>query len=448
MRFLPIAAVAVALLLPGTAHAAALSTTTVTYDASSAVIPNPGRGFFTYTETHLTDSPDDYVPLNADDLAAARVNDARSVVFRIFYLEKYRDVDTISKADLALIQADFKAARTAGVKMVIRFAYTSTDGADAPRNRVIRHIAQLRLTLLVNADVIQAIQAGFIGRWGEWYYSDNFTTDPSDPATVTGSDWARRKVVLTALLAATSASTTIQVRTPQIKRRLYPSGAQAARIGIHDDCFLAGTDDNGTFSAADDAAWLAAQSPSTLVGGETCEQSGRSGWINADREMAAYHWTYLNPSFDAAVIDSWGADGIAEAGRKLGYRFRLVDADLPALARTGTKVSARIRVTNEGYASPALKRPVRLVLHDGTRTHSFDFSTDVRSWTPGRTLSMTVVFTAPSKAGDYALYLNLPDPNPALAKANNAPYAIQMANNDIWDETHGWNALGVTLSTR
>jgi hypothetical protein len=448
MRLLPIAAVAVALLLPGTAHAAALSTTTMTYDASTAVIANPDRGFFTYTETHLTGDPADYVPLDADALAAARLNNARSVVFRIFYLEKYRDVDLISKADLALIQADFAAARAAGVKLVIRFAYTSTDGADAPQERIVRHINQLRLTLLVNADVIEAIQAGFIGRWGEWYYSDNFTTDPGDPDTVTGTDWARRKVVLTALLNVTSASTTIQVRTPQIKRRLYPTGAKAARIGIHDDCFLAGTDDNGTYRAADDTAWLAAQAPSTLVGGETCEQSARSDFANAAAEMAKYHWTYLNPSFNTDVLDSWGAAGLTEAGRRLGYRFRLVDADLPDSARTGTKITARISVANDGYASPVQKRPVRLVLDDGTHTPSVDFSTDVRAWTPGRTVSMSVVFTAPSKAGDYQLYLNLPDPNPRLAKADNAPYAIQMANDGIWDATRGWNSLGVTLTVK
>jgi hypothetical protein len=437
--------VAVTLLLPGTAHAAALSTTTLTYDASSAVIANPDRGFFTYTETHLTANPGDYVPLDADVLRAARLNDARSVVFRLFYLEKYRDVDTITKDDLALIQADFKAARAAGVKLVLRFAYTSTDGADAPRERIVRHIAQLRLTLLVNADVIQAIQAGFVGRSGEWFESDNFTADPANPLTVTTADWSRRKVVLTALLAATSASTTIQVRTPQIKRRLYPSGPQEARIGIHDDCFLGGTDDNGTFGATD-AAWLAAQSPSTLVGGETCEASARSDWANAAREMAAYHWTYLNPSFNTAVLDSWGPAGLAEAGRNLGYRFRLVDASLPTAARINTKISARITVTNDGYASPTGKRPVRLVLTDGTRTQNVDISADVRAWTPGRTVQLSLTFTAPSKAGDYGLYLNLPDPNPTLAKAQNAPYAIQLANDGVWDDTRGWNSLGATVT--
>ncbi|MFG1989958.1 DUF4874 domain-containing protein [Actinoplanes sp. NPDC048988] len=116
MRFLPAAAVAVAVLLPGTAVAATPST--VTYAPSTAAIANPGRGFFTYTETHFGS----YTPLSASSLTKARVDQARSLVYRIFYLEKYQAVDQISAADLALVRADFAAARAAGVKMVVRFA--------------------------------------------------------------------------------------------------------------------------------------------------------------------------------------------------------------------------------------------------------------------------------------------------------------------------------------
>ncbi|MET0426817.1 MAG: DUF4874 domain-containing protein, partial [Actinoplanes sp.] len=233
MRFLPVAALAVGLLLPGTAEAAAPATVTRTYAASPADIANPGRGFFQYTETHLTAAGDGWAPL--------AVTGGRSLVFRIFYLEKYQSVDTITPADLALIRADFTAARKAGVKLVVRFAYTSTSDADAPKARVLRHIAQLGPILTANADILTAVQAGFIGRWGEWYYTQNFT----DP------DGAARKEVLQALVAATAPSTPIQVRTPQIKRRLLPA---VARIGVHNDCFLAGADDYGTF-VGDDPAW-------------------------------------------------------------------------------------------------------------------------------------------------------------------------------------------------
>ncbi|MEV4346857.1 DUF4832 domain-containing protein [Actinoplanes sp. NPDC049596] len=421
MRFLPAAAVAVAVLLPGTAVAATPSTATVTYAASAASIANPGRGFFTYTETHFGS----YTPLVDADLAAARVNQARSLVYRIFYLEKYQAVDQISAADLALVRADFAAARTAGVKLIVRFAYASESDADAPEARVLKHIAQLGPILKAGADVITAVQAGFVGRWGEWYYSRNFGTEGTP-------DWTSRGHVLAALLAATAPSTVVQVRTPAIKRRLAPD---VARVGVHDDCFLAGTDDYGTFTG-DDAAWLA--SSAVLVGGETCDVSARSAWPNARAEMARYHWTYLNPSFNTDVLDSWGAAGRAEADRRLGYRIRLVKAVLPTAARAGSRVTATITLVNDGYAAPVANRPVRLIV--GSR--SVVVNTDVRTWTPGKLITLKVSFIAAS--GAYALSL----PDPAATLAAKPAYAIQLANPQVWNPATGRNSLGRSLTVK
>ncbi|WP_306213882.1 DUF4832 domain-containing protein [Actinoplanes sp. RD1] len=410
-------AVAAALLLPGAAVAAPPAPVTRTYAASAASFANPGRGFFTYTETHVGPG---YVPLDAAALTAARVHEAHSLVYRIFYLEGYQAVDTIGAADLARISADFATARRAGVKLVVRFAYSADSDLDAPEARVLRHIAQLKPILTGNADILAAVQAGFVGRWGEWYYTQGFAADTT---------WAARGRVLRALLAATSATTPVQVRTPQIKRRLAPA---VARVGVHDDCFLAGTDDYGTFTAADDRAWLAAQSRTALVGGETCDPSERSGWANASAELAAYHWTYLNPSFHAGVLDSWGAAGRAEASRRLGYRLRLLSLTQPA---PGT---VTIKITNDGYAAPLQNRPVHLILTTGTTRRTVTVPADLRTWQPGTTITLTARFPAP-RAGTQ-LALSLPDPAPRLAA--NPAYAIRLANTGTWDAARGWNTLG------
>ncbi|WP_305788292.1 DUF4832 domain-containing protein [Symbioplanes lichenis] len=414
-------AVAAALLLPGPAVAAPLATYTRTYASSAADFANPGRGFFTYTETHV--GPD-HAPLDAAALTAARVHDGRSLVYRIFYLERYQGADTIGAADLARISADFATARRAGVKLVVRFAYSADSDLDAPEARVLKHIAQLKPILTGNADILAAVQAGFVGRWGEWYYTQSFPT------------WAARGRVLEALLAATSATTPVQVRTPQIKRRLAPA---VARVGVHDDCFLAGTDDYGTFTAADDRAWLAAQSRTALVGGETCDPSERSGWANASAELAAYHWTYLNPSFHAGVLDSWGAAGRAEASRRLGYRLRAISLTLPARVRPGATVTATIKITNDGYAAPVQNRPVRLIVITGTTRRAVTVPADVRTWQPGRTVTLTARFTAPRAATRLAL--SLPDPAPSLAAI--PAYAIRLAGTGTWDAARGWNDLGM-----
>ncbi|MGX6601074.1 DUF4832 domain-containing protein [Micromonosporaceae bacterium Da 78-11] len=437
MRLLPAvtaATTALSLLLSGPALAVTPATITRAYPVSAADVANPGRGFFTYTETHFAEDGTGFVPLDADALTEARTTQARSLVFRIFYLERYRTVDTISAADLALIRADFATARDAGVKLIVRFAYTADSDADAPEARVLKHIAQLGPILKANADVLTAIQAGLIGRWGEWYYTQNFAIDKNETA-----GRAARRRVLQALLAATSASTPVQVRTPQIKRKLVPT---VTRVGIHDDCFLADADDSGTFQAADDREWLAAQSRTVLVGGETCAPSDRSGWTGAAAEMATYHWTYLNPSFNTDVLDSWGAYGLSAASSRLGYRLRLVKATLPAKAVAGSTVTATITPTDDGYAAPAQNRPVRLVVVTGTTERVVTVPADVRTWQPGQPVTLTVRFAVPR--GPVSLYLSLPDPAARLAP--DPAYAIQLANVGTWDATRGWNALGPVLS--
>lgn len=428
MRSFLAGATALALILPGAAPAvAAPAAVTRAYSESDEVFANPGRGFFTYTETHLLADGSGRVPLDAAALAEARSAQGRSLVFRIFYLEKYQSTDTLSAADLALIRADFAAVRAAGVKAVVRFAYTSSSDADAGPDRTVKHIAQLKSILTANADVLAAVQAGFVGRWGEWYYTRNFTRP----------DQADRKRVLTALLAAVPASVPVQVRTPKIARQLAPGNT---RVGVHNDCFLAGTDDYGTYTAADDRQWLAGRP--ILVGGETCDVSDRSGWADASTEMAAYHWSYLNPSFHLDVLNSWGAAGLTEAGRRLGYRLRLAETTIPARAKPGTRVDISFTIINEGYAAPVQNRPVRLVL-TGSRTRTIALPADIRTWAPGKAVTVRASFTAPA-AGTYALALSLPDPATRLAAV--PAYAIRLANTGVWDAGTGRNDLGATLT--
>ncbi|MBU2669639.1 DUF4832 domain-containing protein [Actinoplanes bogorensis] len=405
---------------------------TKTYAASSEVFANPGRGFFTYSETTLGTG---FEPLDAVSLAHDRVADAHTLVYRHYYLTKYQAVDQISAADLALISADFGTVRKAGDKIVVRFSYSDSSDLDAPPARVLRHIAQVGPILKANADVIAAVQAGFIGQWGEWYYSKNFS---SSPGVLTAQNRADRKAVLAALLTATAPTTPIQVRTPSYKRTLLPD---VARIGIHNDCFLAGTDDYGTYEAADDTKWLAS-STTMLVGGETCDVSSRSGWPNAGAEMARYHWTYLNPSFNADVLTSWGAAGRTEAARRLGYRLRLIRAVLPATARRGAQLTATLTLTNDGYAAPIANRPLNLVLTSGGSVRTFRVTADLRTLTPGRTVTVKAAFTAPA-VGTYRLALALPDPSPRIAAV--PAYAIRLANPGVWDAAQGRNNLGATL---
>ena len=425
--------------------AAATGPVTYSYAASSAVIANPGRGMFHYTETHARADGSGYVPLDPSAMTRWRTSEAVTLVYRIFYLERFAGRDDIDAGYLSQVRADLSAARTAGVKLVIRFAYAQDSSQDAPATRVVGHIRQLAPALNDNADVIAAMQAGFVGQWGEWYYSDNFVSDRQRPWTLTTADWQARGAVLNALLDNTIGSIFLQVRYPTIKQRLLADApsARSARVGIHDDCFLASADDYGTFATSSDYAWLQQQTLTVPMGGETCQTSGaRSQWPSASADLAAYHWSYLNADYHPDVLASWGG-GLDEARRRLGYRLRLTQVAVPATAVAGGTFELKVGMANDGYAAPFQARPVRLVLKDAGGRFTTAVPIDVRTIGAGRTTTFTVRVTAPSRPGTYAVNLALPDPSSRLAGV--PAYSVQLANSGTWNAARGTNDLGAQI---
>src|SRR6476646_5810275 len=94
-------------------------TTTVNYTASTAEIANPERGFYNHEETHSTG----YDALSQSSMTNARINDKYTLILRIFYLDSFMN-SPISSDYLANMQADFAKIRAAGIKCMIRFAYS------------------------------------------------------------------------------------------------------------------------------------------------------------------------------------------------------------------------------------------------------------------------------------------------------------------------------------
>ncbi|WP_020575898.1 DUF4832 domain-containing protein [Actinopolymorpha alba] len=451
-----------------------------TYAPSDEVLANPQRGFYHHTETHYRPDGSGYAPLDAATLRTWREQDKVTQVLRVFYLEKFATTDRIDSRYLDLMRADFASARAAGVKLILRFAYAQPRDdwpyqppyGDAPKSRVLKHIAQLAPVLRGNADVIEVVQAGFIGLWGEGYYTDHFVADPSDPGTVTEQDWANRREVYLALLKALPADRMIQVRTMQMKQKALgrPSGVEgaltaeeaftggpAARIGHHNDCFLASPDDFGTFLSDPitlDQEYLAQETRFVPAGGETCNVNPpRSEWPSAAAELARYHYSYLNADYNRAVLNSWG-EGLVEAKRRLGYRFRLTQGSFTDGVRPGRSFTVNLALRNDGWAAPFSRRGVELVLQGERRSYAFSVKADPRRWEAGTTANLSVRACAALPPGRYQLLLNLPDPAPSLRSqaplpgtqtSYNAAYAIQLANQGVWQPRTGYNDLRHTL---
>ena len=430
--------VTLALLAAGGMTAAQAATTdpvTVTYPTGAETIANPERGFMHYADCSGA-------PLSATTMAGWR-QDGITQVFCMFYLRDFRDRD-LDDATLALLQQQFEAVRTAGMTAIVRFAYTDSEaGDDAAPAQVLRHIAQLKPVLQANAYVIATVQAGFVGAWGEWYYTQHF----GNAGQVSAEDQANRKAVVDALLDALPATRTVQLRTPGFKRTFYGTepGAQH-RVGHHNDCFLASADDFGTYTdPAVERPYLAADSAKVPVGGETCAVNPpRSECTSALAEMAQFHWSYLNADYQPDVLASWRTGGcMAEVQKRLGYRFVLTSG---TFSNTAESVSVRIDVRNEGFAAPYNPRLAQLILRDDAgKLYRLPLTTDPRGWAPGTTTTIEQDVPLPTDlpAGTYQLGLALADATPALEAV--PEYAIRTANPGLWD-TAGYNSLGASIT--
>ncbi|GAB3423077.1 DUF4832 domain-containing protein [Flindersiella endophytica] len=432
------------------APAAAGHKAVVTYEPTDEVIANPERGFY-------------HFPLECDkaDFDAATLRQYRETeqitqVMCVFYLSEFK-TGPISQAALDQFQQQADTIRAAGLKTILRFAYTqSTEGDDASPAVVTGHLNQLAPYLQRNSDVIAVVQAGFIGAWGEWWYTNNF----GDEGNVTAADWANRKAMVEQLLSVLPKDRMVEVRTPYYKRTMYGdaalspgeayNGTARARIGQHNDCFLASPDDFGTYiDPAVDYPYLAAETRYLPMGGETCNPNPpRSECATALQEMELFHYSYLNTDYHQGVLDSWTAGGcMPEVKRKLGYRFALSQGTFPDSATRGGKLPIRLQLANEGWSAPYNPRSVNLILRNtqSGAVRSLPLTTDPRRWSAGQpaTVSQNVTLPADLPAGTYALLLELPDPSPSLR--TRPEYKIRLANNDLWEATTGYNDLRHTV---
>ena len=403
------------------------------------LFPNPERGFIhnliVYSEGEGLN------PLTLASLKGQNV----SMVLRMYYLEKFKDTP-ISEAELSLIQSDMQKLRDAGVKCVLRFAYTDNmDGADAPLSIITQHLDQLKPVFEENKDVIAFFQAGFIGAWGEWHSSSNGL------ATV-----ENEKAVLFKILSVLPVEIMVQVRTPGAKQQIFNSTAPvtstmaytsdlAARVGHHNDCFLAGGTDYGTYSNIQaDKNYISSEALYVPTGGETCPPEATSpGCSTATEEMKLLKWTYLNLDWYKPVIDLWRNSGcFDEFQRSLGYRLLLVSAKLPKQGVADQDYTVDISLTNRGFAPMYNSKITSLVFKNITSgtTYPFVLPVDLRACKPYGLLEITKsVKLTGIPQGDYDLYLSITDRTDKLK--NRTEYSVRLANTTTWDDTSGMNNL-------
>ena len=471
-------------------------------------IVNPDRGFY-YPYTTSTSA---FEPLVLSDLVSRRENAytpfqatyqvKSSIALRHYVLDSYVNVDQLQSSFLSQIQTDFDTARAAGVRLILRFSYTITPNpgscsagficppyGDAPKARVLSHISQLAPLLSANSDVILGLQQGFIGTWGENYYTDYFgDASVNDQGYLTNQNWNDRNEVVAALLQALPVTRMLQLRYPQAKQRylLGPDAALSspgmssnqsfdqtdqARLGFHNDCFLASEDDFGTFADYGNDASPVSSGNSlllkdyakndgafTLVGGETCsdafspQNNCESDSGRAIEELESNHYSYLNSDYNNLVNNDW-AEGMCleEIKRRLGYRLVLTRADVPSQVNSGQALTLKIELTNTGFAAPVNPRQLWLVMRNKQSNAETRYLLDGQNTDPQRWLagSSQQIIASPVMqgltAGSYSLWLHLIDSSNNEQILNRAEFSIRFANEGTWESSTGYNNLMATV---
>jgi len=439
----------------GLAAVSAQNAREVVYEESFENFANPERGFY-----------------HARELSKPENFDLRDEGVTLIYgrvsADAFRD-RPFTEEFLAAIQQGFDEARRQGIKVNARVAYNhgpypgciARYGDDAPKQIVLKHISQLKPLWQKNKDVIDVIDAGFIGGWGEWHNSAH------------GLDSLHnRREILFAILDALPKDRMVVQRAPHYKRAIFTGseingdsvitrarafdGSYLSRVGHLNDCFLSSENDVGTYIFEDqgwplekELSYIGGESRYVPYGGETCALDDRNQCQNAVREMKKLHINYLNLDYNKKVLNRWKDEGCFDEIRlKLGYRFVLRKAVLPVAVNAGSVMELRFEIENVGFGELFNPRDAEIVLvsnKTGVEQVAV-LSEDPRFWGAGERTTVVTRLSLPDDQtpGSYSIGIRLPDKSPSIH--DDPRYAVRFANTDIRMATTGTNVLSGDLT--
>ena len=450
----------------------------LSFHESADDVKNPERGLYKMVEFfyHKRDGSSTSTTASLTD----SYNEEGTLVMTLFYLFDFVDSDHISSDGLQYVRDVLANVRKQGKKAIVRFAYNNEHPSnyhqEPTKDQILNHLTDLQPVLSDFEDVIYVVQAGFIGTYGEWYYTTHFSrfqgNKESRDFTVDGNvvtGYENRAAVLDALLAAVPASRQIELRTPFYKRYYLnpnsisswtpltePGGTDAnARLAFHNDAFLAGSDDMGTYHHSEDRPMWQQQSAWLVCGGEAPYGTSYSldygdTYEEVRDAICSYHYSYLHHdtayhtgnSGGSRMMKYWHEQGwMPDIKKLLGYRLYLETARIEG---EGLAAESSLQFTltfhNSGAAPVMNARPMKLVLlQDGSATVLADQVGDIRlvESQSSKTFTVTVALPRDIVAGDkLALWL----PDAAEPLQSTPAYSIQLANNDVaWDS--GYNIV-------
>ncbi|HQS47732.1 MAG: hypothetical protein B7Y12_00785 [Rhizobiales bacterium 24-66-13] len=358
--------------------------------------------------------------------------------------------------------------RETGLKVILRFIYNfgpetshydagdSTCGVtNVPPDRFISDILTdmqaVSTVVLENADVIYALEAGFIGYWGEWHNSscsENATPDAHN-------------IFLDQLRSTFQSRLNLEVRYPYVlldyakHKGSAPPNYRALRLGIHNDAFASSRDDLGTFTRKEGyppgklrAAAQAAGAALTTTGEFAQPYPPRQGCRPFLRYARRYSLSSQNIQSVSSVLKGWyDSKPPCYAGimRAIGPHLALDSASFsPAGMAPGLGLTVRVSLRNFGMSRFARNRPILLYARKTSDSAPFQIGTldgDLTRLPPDGAAPLLLTGRArlPGR-GTYDLLLRLPDPHPRLAGRDE--YALPVENVGVGNVFPGYGLLG------
>jgi hypothetical protein len=370
----------------------------------------------------------------------------------------------LSAAMLSDMETRISAFAGTGVRLMIRFTYNfgpiGPGAMDAPIGVISEQIDQVAPILLRHKDIIFALEAGFIGTWGEWHDSTN------------GNDTeAAHAAVLNKELSYFRGLFPILVRTPgdllQYTGSLTPSPA----LGLHDDYYASNSTDAGTWVNCDKGAGFCVpqytadqlraygQSVSTtaMFGGEF---GALYPTLQSCDALDAYSYLYHAQSITLQISPTTVGTELENEGcalsfyNKVGTRIEIEEATIDGSPAANGQIHLALTLANTGYGRVIRPRPVTLLfVSQGKVVAQYPISLadmDLRQLESSATpvpetfkLNVTLPPTFPT-SGEVSAVLLIPDPAPSLTPQ--PAYALPLNSLDqndkaIFDATTGYNLI-------
>lgn len=415
------------------------------------VLRNPDRGFYKLIQTQLNKNGEEDLTKFTKQIRniAEEDPDVSIISFQLNLIELVEKEDDISAKKVKEINQYFSIMRDNGYQVIFRVVYDSK-GKKNPEpsfQKILKHIEQLKDVYVENEDIIILVEAGYLGSYGEWH-SGKYDDDISN-----------RNQIIDKLLQVIPETIQINLRRPRFiqeyigsKDTINSSNAytseKIARLGLHNDGYLASDTDLGTYDRSErqeTLEWQEKQTLYTMFGGESQNKDSVFTDIkNAVEDMEKRHCTYLNKTYDREVKEKWknstynGENGYKYVQNHLGYRLILEDAEIQ---QKGNKLNIDVQIKNVGFGNIVRKKNTSLILKSKNNEYEITLDMDIRKELNEDGYSFNVQEKLPNniKEDTYSVYLKISEPYEKIK--DNVAYSIKLANDNIFDKTVGANYL-------